>query len=324
VRSRVAIVAALACAGCAVPKQMLAAPDDFADYRAFRLASHEGPRLACAQKYLRRHPRGAWVDEVRTIFEAEESAWFESAKASRTRARDYVVDLPDGPHVDAARALLAMFDEQETDIDMLELLADSRRTAAMLDLESARRKRVSEVLLEEVAALIDPTTMGADLDDPPRALGGALRGTARRTWAAPPTPVREDDLYFVLPTPRAAEGRVAQVRLRLALRRGRVVGGTIEGDELFVHWAEANELRVLDPTSPTDRATAAADIADMLAGALEGRLPASRCTTQPAPGDILSRACDGWHVSVRMGTPPENHDVITVIGPLVASGGKAR
>src|SRR5579862_9704831 len=84
--------------GCAVPTQMFAAADDYADYRQFRVAAEPGKRLARAQAYLERHPRGHWADEVRVAFDSEEEAWFEAAKESRARARDYVVDLPHGPH----------------------------------------------------------------------------------------------------------------------------------------------------------------------------------------------------------------------------------
>src|ERR1700733_4061035 len=100
-----------ALAGCAIPRQMLATPDDLRDYRVFRTAAHEGRRLAMAQRYLARHPDGAWAAEVRPLFEAEEEAWFEAAKSSRTRAREYVIDLPDGPHIEGARSLLVLFDE---------------------------------------------------------------------------------------------------------------------------------------------------------------------------------------------------------------------
>jgi hypothetical protein len=161
--------------GCALGVQMLAAPDDLGDYRAYRVARREGERLARAQAYLRRHPDGAWANEVRIVFDAEEAAWFESAKASRSRARDYLVDLPYGPHVEAARALLLLFDEQKDDIDTLELLAASRRTAAMLDAESERRRRVGEVVLEELAALLDAETWGGRVDAPP------CRGPGART-----------------------------------------------------------------------------------------------------------------------------------------------
>jgi hypothetical protein len=293
---------------------MFAAPADFADYRAFRLAAPEGTRLWRAQTYLRRHPRGAWADEVRSVFEAEEGAWFEVAKTSPARARDYIVDLPHGPHAQAARALLLLSIGQESDIGMLEQLADARRTAAMLDLESARREHVSEVVLEELAALIDPATRGASLDDPPHALAVVLRGSVARTWGTAPQGIREDEFYFVLPTPTQPQARVAQVRLRLVVQRGRVIGGNIEGEDLFVRWAEANGPRVLDAASSSDRARGASEIADVFAGALEARFPASRCAARPqrARGEILARACNGWRVSVRMGAHAGNDDVISV------------
>jgi hypothetical protein len=320
--SALVAVSCIALAGCAVAQQMLAASDDFADYRAFRMAAPEGLRLARAQAYLEHHPRGTWATEVRSLFEAEEETWFEAAKASRTRARDYVADLPHGPHVEAARALLIVFEKEETDIDTLVLLADSRRTSAMLDVESIRRRQVSEVILEELSVLIDPAMWGSTLDDPPRALASVLRGPPERTWGTGPSPPRptgrrEDRLFFVLRTPGETEARVAQVRLRLSLQRGRIVGGIIDGEDLFVRWAEANQMRVLDPTLAAERAVAANDVAEVLAGALEARLPASRCTVQgpPSKDEILARACDGWRVSARMGARPGDDDLIAVQGP---------
>jgi hypothetical protein len=292
---------------------MFASSGDFTDYRAFRAAEQEGARLARAQQYLNRHPHGAWVDDVRRTFEAEEPAWFEGAKTSRAKARDYVVDLPHGPHVQAARALLALYYEPELDLDMLELMAEARRSAAFLEIQSERRRRVSELILEELAALLDPRAAGARLDDPPEALAAVLRGTHPCTWGkCVPTARRNDELYFGLPTPTEVEARVAKVSLELVLEHGRVVGGRIEGEDLFVCWAEANEIRVLDASASSDRAAAANDIAEVLAGALEASLPASRCVVRPRQGEIVARACDGWHVSVRMGARPGATDVIAV------------
>ncbi len=298
--------------GCVVPQQMLAAPADLADYRAFRLASSEGTRLARAQAYLRRHPGGAWADEVRGVFETEESAWFEQAKSSRGRAQDYVIDLPHGPHAEAARALLGLFDAHTPDIEMLELLADSRRTSASLDVEAAQRKQLSEVLLEEVAALIDPAVRGVDLDAAPAALARVLRGRARVTWGTAQPGLRDDDIYFFLRTPAQTQARVAEVSLRIGLDRGRVVGGTISGEDLFVRWSEANELRVLDASNGADRATAASAVVELLAGALEARFPEARCTTKPAADEAMARACDGRRVSVKMGRHAGDVDVIRV------------
>ena len=302
-------------AGCAVPHQMMAAPDDLADYRTFCLARREGKRLAAAQVYLDHHPHGAWSDEVRAAFESEEEAWFESAKTSRSRARDYVVDLPGGPHAEAARSLLVLFDEHQADIDTLLLLAEARRTNAKLDAEASRRRHVSDVLLTEVGALADPATWGSRLDAPPPALAAALRGDAPRTWGAEVRTRRDETFFFVLPTPQGVQARELGASLELVLDRDRVVQGIVQGEDLFALWAESLLVRVLDPTRTADRALAAATVSDVLSGAFEAATPSSRCATPPSPGEILARACGGWTVSVRMGREQGEVDVVDVVGP---------
>jgi hypothetical protein len=310
-------VACLALLGCAVTRQMLTVPDDLADYRAYRGATQEGTRLATAQRYLDRHPHGAWAAELRRTFEAEEAAWFESAKVSRSLARDYLVDLPNGPHAAAARALLLLFDERYEDIDTLELLAAARRTEAMLDVESEHRKRIGETILGELAALLDPPTWGSRLDDPPAVLAETLRGPTPRTWGGATSGRRVDELFFVIPTPEGAQGRAVEVRFQLVLSSGRVAEGWIQGEDMFLRWAEANYLRVLDPTSPTDREAAASAVADVLAGALETRMPATRCTAAPSPGDLVSRQCEGWQAVATMGARAGQNDAVVIRGPLL-------
>ena len=302
-------------AGCAVPRQMLATPDDLRDYREFRTAANEGRRLAMAQRYLARHPQGAWAAEVGPLFEREEEAWFEAAKTSRSRAREYVIDLPNGPHVEGARALLVLFDEHQGDVETLTLLADSRRMAATLDSESARRKHVSDVMLAAIAALLDPTTWGTRLDSPPASLASALRGEVPATWGAATRARHDDKLFFVLPTPQGSQGRAVDVSLQLVLDQGRVVQGLVQGEDLFVAWSEAMLVHVLDPNRAADRELAAATVTDVLSGALEATVPASHCARPAVGGDRLVRACDGWAVSVRMGGEAGEVDVIDVVGP---------
>jgi hypothetical protein len=309
---------------CVVSKQMLAAPDDLADYRAFRTAKTEGKRLAAAQRYLAKHAHGAWGEEVRATFDAEEEAWFEAAKASRSRARDYVIDLPEGPHADGARALLVLFDEHQADLDTLMLLADARRTEATLDLETSRRRHATEVLLAEVGALADPTTWGASLDAAPPALATALRGDVPTTWGGATRARRDDTFFFVLPTPQGSQARVLTWAFDLVLDRGRVVQGLVQGEDLFVLWSEALLVRVLDPTSAADRALAASTVLDVLSGAFEAAVPAARCTGRPSgPAELMARACDGWVVSVRMGREQGEADVVDVVGPRVRTADRA-
>jgi hypothetical protein len=309
-----AAMAGLALAGCAVTRQMLSDPDDFGDYRAYRQARHPGTRLARAQAYLEHHPGGEWATEVRTDFEAEEGAWIEAARASRERALDYIVDLPTGPNIDTARKLLLQFDENRDDKATLELLAAARRTEAMLDIESERRRRIGELVLAEIGALLDPATWGASVEDPPPALAQVLRGAAQRTWGAA-TDDREDDVYFVVPTREGAQSRVMRIRFQLTISKGRVTEGRIHGEDLFVRWAEAMSIRAFDPAARAEREAAAAAVSDVVAGALEAQMPASSCAAPPQGREILVRGCNGWGASAIMGAREGDDDVLAVRGP---------
>jgi hypothetical protein len=318
VRRAVAFLAS-ACLGtasaCAVPRQMLAPPDDLADYRAFRSAGNEGTRLGRAQAYLARHPEGVWAGEVRVAFDTEESAWFEAAKTSRARALDYVVDLPTGPHAEAARALLIYFDQRKDDIDTLELLAKARRTEATLEVAARERKRVGEVVLEELGALLDPSTWGSRASEPPPVLAAVLRGASRRTWGGGTDDARDDALSFTVPTAEGAQSRDVVVQLRILVRDGRVSGGVVQGDRLLLRWAEAMTLRVLDPSVESDREAVRASVREVLSGAFEAILPAARCDHPATAPMVVSRVCDGWSATVVEGKDPGDPDVILVQGP---------
>jgi hypothetical protein len=105
------------------------------------------------------------------------------------------------------------------------------------------------------------------------------------------------------------------VALDLVLDRGRIVQGTVHGEDLFVQWSEATLVRVLDPNEGADRAVAAAAVADVLSGAVEAALPQSRCAVKVKDGEVFGRSCDGWSVSARMGTEAGEEDLIDIVGP---------
>jgi hypothetical protein len=301
--------------GCAALRSITAANDDLADYRAFRVAAHEGTRLARAQRYLEAHPAGAWADEVRAIFEAEEPKFFEAASLSRDETREYLADLPRGPHAEAAVILLTAFDRRIEDEATARMLRDARRTESMLDRANAQRRAVGETILAFLAALLDENVYSAHSDDAPDPLRRALRGSGRPTWGALPLR-READLFFTLPTRPERESRLVTVAIATALRDGVFFEGTIEGADLFVRWSEADEMRPLDPTRDADRAEAAAHVQEILAGALEARFPARRCeATDPRVPTLVARACDDWAAAARMAGAAGGLDTITIRGP---------
>jgi hypothetical protein len=74
-------------------------------------------------------------------------------------------------------------------------------------------------------------------------------------------------------------------------------------------------VRSLDPSNADDRHLAATTVMDVLGGAFEATLPASRCSVPVHAGEILARSCDGWTVSATFGEGPGALDVIDVRGP---------
>lgn len=320
---------AWALAGCHVGEQIVAPTDDLTDYRAFRMAAHPGTRLARAQQYLEAHPNGTWADEVRGAFEKEEPEYFERAQGSREKAREYLVDLPRGPHADAALAILVEYDSKVEDLETARLMRGARRTEALLDNASNQRRVVGERVLGHVAALADPVVYGAPITSLPEALRVDMEGPAKRTWGRMPLR-REEEVFFSLPAKRERESRVASVAVALAVEGDRVLAGWVEGPDLFTRWAEADLMKPLDAGQPGDRSLAGKHVAEVLGGALEGRFPAAKCgppgglpslrvrpllpkvaARAPRGRVVFARACEGLRIEALQGDGPGEGDVVT-------------
>jgi hypothetical protein len=314
VRLALALVV-VAVSACDVGRQLASDPADLADYRSYRTAAREGARLARAQHYLEAHPRGAWAKEVQAEFDAEEPPFFEKAKTSESRAIDYVVDLPHGPHADAARTLLEQYVVHADDFETAKLLQESRHTAAMLDRASAARARVGEHVMAGVAALLDADVYGSRLEEAPLALKRVLTGDARGTWGGAWSAQGDAALPFVVPTTTGATDRVANVEVSVRVERGRVVEGRVWGPDLFVRWAEAETIKLLDESDGRARGAAATFVKEVLGGAFEAVAPAARCTVREERGELLVRKCDGWTLRVEMGEFAGAPDVVFVRGP---------
>jgi hypothetical protein len=311
------VTLALGClsSACVVGRQLVADNGELASYRAFRVAAHEGARLRGAQRYLEAYPNGQWASEVRAAFEEEEPAYFEQAKSSRDSVRDYLVDLPRGPHADAALSLLVALDARVEDVETARLLRDARRTEASLESAASKRRRIGETIADTMAALLDPSLYGAPLADAPPLLRRALSGGTDATWGGALSTRRESDLFFTIPSREGRQSRVATMTIAVETASGVVVEGRIQGVDLFVRWDEADNLRELDASSTNHRAEAAFHAQEFLEGAVEARLPGERCTVPRAEGELLHRACDGWSAVVRWGRTEGEPDVVTIRGP---------
>lgn len=287
-RARFPFVASLlVCASC---RTLTAPPAELDDYRAFRVAAAEGTRLARAKRYLDRYPEGAFADEVRRAFDAEEPRYFARAQTSREKARDYLVDLPEGPHANAARALLRALGTSMEDAELSDVAERARAEGVHLEALAARRRLVGQAVTKATEALLEPNVIGALADELPAPALALVEGPARRTWGTSPL-AREEDLFFDLPTRPVRESRVLTVTYALEERHGAIAEGRIEGHDLFVRWAEADRKTPLDPTSDADRTEARLHAMDRLAPVLDARAPVSRCPETRTDDELFHRCC---------------------------------
>jgi len=285
--------------GCATFRPMITANDDARDYRTFRMQNTWGPRLAAAQRYLELHPQGAFAPEVRATFDQEEPKYFSFASESRAGVRDYLSDLPQGPHKAQALTLLVNFDTKVDDIATAKLMKAARNTETRLAEAAEQRRRADEWLSFSIAALANDASYGRGISDSPQLLA-QLKGEHASTWGG--TPSRTDERFaYAVPLQGELAARLMSVTLAIEIQSSVVRAGRIEGPDLFVRWAEIDALRPLDPARADDRAFAATRVRERIVGMLERRFPEKTCAGGGDDADLLARACDHRKVRVTMG-----------------------
>jgi hypothetical protein len=311
--------------GCASMKTMVAPPDDLEDYRAYRVAAYEGTRLARAKRYLDRHPKGAFADEVRAAFEEEEPSYYQRASATREGIRRYLADLPDGPHAVAAISALIVLGENLQDAELRDIVRRVRYEDAKLESAAVQRRAVGEAILGAIGVLLDDGVYGVPRAEASPGLRKVLNGRSGSTWGDVPAK-REEDFFFLLPTRPERESRLLTLEISLVERGGVIAEASIDGSDMLVRWAEADQIVRLDPSAPEDRAEAHVHAMARLEGALERRFPANSCQDLRRERELYHRACNGWEAVVLPGKQAGEKDSIVVIGPRArnAEGKEAR
>ena len=302
----------LALPACSAGRMFVASSTDHEDYRAVRMAAHVGTRLARARSYLERHPKGVYAVEVKQIYETEEPQYFERAKGTSDGARDYLASLPGGPHAEAASAALRGAFERSEEIALDRELREGRAAEARFQRVRKARKAVGAAVVDVLAALVDPAVLGARMDAPPRSLVRAVHGEAGSLSGLPRE--SERDLFFMLPgvSNRRDSDRVLTLKFALVERERRVSSLSVSGSDWFVQWTAAETNESLDPTVKADRTRAIEHALEVIAGALEGRFPASRCAKDGVAPVVLLRICDGVRITVRASPTWGSDDVVSV------------
>ena len=301
-------------AGCAELRSVTAPADDLEDYRAYRVSAAEGTRLRRAQNYLEKHPAGAWSAEVRAAFEDEEPRFYEKAQSSREGIRRYLADLPRGPHADAALHLLIALESSVEEAELNDLARRVRNDDAKLERAAVQRRAVGEAILGAIGVMIDEEMYGVPRSEAPPKLRSLMIGRHSPTWGGVPR-VHEEDFFFLLPTRPERESRLMTLEVRLVEENDVVVASRVEGMDMIVRWAEAEQIVRLDSSAPEDRTEAQVFAMGRLEGALERRFPAASCADLRQGEELYHRACNGWEAVIRTGGNAGDNDVVMIRSP---------
>lgn len=310
-------------AGCAELRTVTASSDDLEDYRAYRVAAAEGTRLKRAQAYLERHPSGAWFDEVKAVWDDEEPKYFEQAQESRRGVRNYLADLPHGPHADAATHLLVAFESSIEDAELNDLARRVRNDDAKLERAAVQRRAVGEAILGALGVMLDESIYGIPRSEAPANLRALMLGRHSPTWGGAPKRM-EEDYFFLLPTRPERESRLLTLEFTLLEENDTVVATKLEGMDLIVRWAEAEQIVRLDSALPEDRTEAQVFVMPRLEGALERRFPAGSCKDLRQGDELYHRACDGWEGVVTAGAKAGDNDKVLIRSPRASVPANSR
>jgi hypothetical protein len=305
----------LTTAGCAETRAMTAPSADLEDYRAFRVAAAEGTRLRRASEYLERHPNGTWAEEVRAIFNEEEPTFYERAQETREGVRRYLADLPHGPHADAGLALLVALDSSIEEAELNDLARRVRVQDAKLEAAAQQRRAVGEGILGALGVLLDDDTYGVPRQDASPALRGLLLGRHPSTWGGGVPKNHEEDYFYLLPTRPDRLSRVMTLETHLLEHDGMIVGARLEGSDMIVRWAEAEQIVRLDASAPEDRTEAQVFAMGRLEGALERRFPTGSCEDLRQGDELYHRRCSGWEATIRVGSDAGDKDTVIIHSP---------
>lgn len=184
------------------------------------------------------------------------------------------------------------------------------RDEVKLEAKAAERREVGEAILGAIGVLLDADVYGTPRSLGPRTLRVLMMGTDA-TWGDIPQESRRE-LFFSLPTVSGSERRHLTLEISLEESNGIVTSARISGTNMFVRWAEADQIVKLDASAREDRTEAQVHVLARLAGALERRFPNAECPDVPHEKELYRRACHGWEVRIVPAAEPNDKDVILI------------
>jgi len=305
---RFAVLAATV-AAC-VPTQNALAPNaDYAAYRKYKLADAYGARLAAASAYLAAHPLGEFRGEVAAWFGPAELRFFESAGHTIGGARAYLELLPQGPHAEEERRLVAAWEKEQIEGPAREkkALEDARKKA------DAARKALGETIeawtqkaVKLSAYRVDRATLEKNdgqfaepfFHDPPEAQCDPDGCSKRYTFGYP------------VPEANPPLDRKVGLEVRMETAAGLVVAISMVLPRYgFVYWLEGAEVRAVEKTDPAVQGEALMRAKNRIESIVRKHV-GEDCTTDEAD-EARTLTCGKVRVVVKKG--PAGEDLVRIL-----------
>jgi uncharacterized coiled-coil protein SlyX len=304
--------------GCASLPTLTERPEDYALYRAARVAPTLEERLRAADRYLREVPGGPHVKQLRSWFVREEEKYYLEAFNRLSALYAYRAALPDGPHIG----------EVESRIESLEARRVMRRQKiseedqaiaegqARLKRADAERRALVTTFKDWTARLTSIRSFGeptSELDD--EAIF-AFRLSDPRGACQGDRCTKLLELRYRVPGERQLLERVALLEVQLDLERGLLARAALAGPELWTRLGEALSMRPLPSPTPEDRADAVHRSALLVSSLLEAAFPAASCAVVAGGEAVLERACRGRRVRMVAGKTGADDDFLEIAPAL--------
>ena len=248
----------LVCVGCA----SFAAREDYADYRAVRLAEGDEARLLAMQHYAASHPDGRWSDEIDRERRARDPEVFEHGKDTRRGIELYLKAFPDGTFATQATARLEAIAliEQRAREDAQRAAQREREQRARE--EDLRRTWVSRFVGHWIKTLLAVQGWGDNIEMVARS-----NPEFSHAFAQTPRPrcTRDECVKYYMSRfgVRVPGGtrleREVRIVLRLALREGTLLHADLLMPSWgYSRWRELEQGELVVDANPDERAAAIA------------------------------------------------------------------
>ncbi|NUQ78132.1 MAG: hypothetical protein HUU21_31760 [Polyangiaceae bacterium] len=316
---RWALFAVLAGAlGCGSLSSYTARPDDYAAYRSTRVAPSFEARLQAASTYLERFPEGEFEPEVRAFFNRAEPVFFAVKSRSIQGLEQYLRLLPDGPHGSDALAELKRLRQAKAES---EELSSATKLGVRLSILAEGRARVRSEVEAWIRRFLDRAAWDRPLSQAPDELIVAWRLALPEPVCGPPIEgdapniARRCSKLVELPyTVVGDKGpEELQATIEIALTEdvaGRPLGVTIGGPDLFLRIEETVLARAVPREDQAARLRGASRVVDAARRHFQERVSADPTCKKPAASPALLRLdCNGFRVSVRMGSDGEDDTI---------------